>query len=227
MFFFLLVVSFDVFYFLFCSVFSLTSFHSLLLTKILWRTIQAKRQCIYCLLDLLQYLGLWLVNCHACYKNIYHLKTIINNAIQVVNRYWLQTGRHQPNQFTYILLRINDDEENTCTTWNYGAGFLRMWVRGKGVIIGRFFLSSLDLGMFVILKPIFAGSIWGGEIHWAKTRRAKCCGECALKGNFMKSLNFMQSWRTAPCNLWKALSWPSQTKRFFQTFHKAAFKMQS
>ena len=38
--------------------------------------------------------------------------------------------------------------------------FLRMWVRGKGVvIIGRFFLSSLDLGMFVILKPIFAGSI--------------------------------------------------------------------
>ena len=151
---------------------------------------QAKRQCIYCLLDLLQYLGLWLVNCHACYKNIYHLKTIINNAIQVVNRYWLQTGRHQPNQFTYILLRINDDEENTCTTWNYGAGFLRMWVRGKGVIIGGFFLSSLDLGMFVILKPIFAGSIWGGKIHWAKAWRAKCCGECALKGNFMKSLNF-------------------------------------
>ena len=34
-FFFLLVVSFDVFYFLFCSVFSLTSCHSLLLTKIL------------------------------------------------------------------------------------------------------------------------------------------------------------------------------------------------
>ena len=121
----------------------------------------------------------------------YHLKTIINNAIQVVNRYWLQTGRHQPNQFTYILLRINDDEENTCTTWNYGAGFLRMWVRGKGVIIGGFFLSSLDLGMFVILKPIFAGSIWGGEIHWAKAWRAKCCGECALKGNFMKSLNFV------------------------------------
>ena len=184
--FFLLVVSFDVFYFLFCSVFSLTSFHSLLLTKILWRAIQAKRQCIYCLLDLLQYLGLWLVNCHACYKNTHHLKTIINNAIQVVNRYWLQTGRHQPNQCTFSCALMTTKKTFTCTTWNYGAGFLRMWVRGKGWSSNVFFLSSLDLGMFVILKPIFAGSIWGGEIHWAKTRRAKCCGECPLKGNIFK-----------------------------------------
>ena len=154
----------------------------------MWKAIQAKRQCIYCLLDLLQYLGLWLVNCHACYKNIYHLKTIINNAIQVVNRYWLQTGRHQPNQFTYILLRINDDEENI------HVHNMKLWCwifkdvgQRKGGDHWRFFLSSLDLGMFVILKPIFAGSFWGGEIHWAKAWRAKCCGECALKGNFMKS----------------------------------------
>ena len=154
----------------------------------MWKAIQAKRQCIYCWLDLLQYLGLWLVNCHACYKNIYHLKTIINNAIQVVNRYWLQTGRHQPNQFTYILLRINDDEENI------HVHNMKLWCwifkdvgQRKGGDHWRFFLSSLDLGMFVILKPIFAGSFWGGEIHWAKAWRAKCCGECALKGNFMKS----------------------------------------
>ena len=145
--FFLLVVSFDVFYFLFCSVFSLTSFHSLLLTKILWRAIQAKRQCIYCLLDLLQYLGLWLVNCHACYKNTHHLKTIINNAIQVVNRYWLQTGRHQPNQFTYILLRIDDDEENI------HVHNMKLWCwifkdvgQRKGVIIKRFFSFIIRSG---------------------------------------------------------------------------------